>query len=65
MLLGDLRTFLRSKRVEKEDERVYVNSLFIETGLEADDLLRITLDIAKGLEYLSAKRVRLCNLLDL
>ena len=57
MLLGDLRSFLRSKRVEKDDERIYVNSQVIESGLGADDFIRINLDIARGLEYLSKKKV--------
>ena len=58
MLLGDLRSFLRSKRVEKDNEHIYVNSHVIESGLNADDFIRINLDVAKGLEYLSKKRVR-------
>ena len=57
MLLGDLRSFLRSKRLEKNNEHTYVNSQVIESGLGADDFIRMNLDIAHGLEYLLKKRV--------
>ena len=56
MLLGDLRSFLLSKRADQRDE-VYVNSKVIAAGLCADDFLHVGLDIARGLEHLSEKRV--------
>ena len=58
MLLGDLRSFLRGQRVEREDEKIYVNSAVIESGLGSDDFLHIILDIAKGLEHLKSIGVR-------
>ena len=57
MLLGDLRSFLLSKRADRRDE-VYVNSKVIAAGLCADDFLHVGLDIARGLEHLSEKKVK-------
>ena len=60
MLLGDLRSFLRSKRVKStasDDEHTYINSVTLDSGLSSSDFLHIALDVAKGVEYLSNNSV--------
>ena len=57
MLLGDLRSFLRTKRVDERSEAIYVNSKVIDSGLEQDDILNMNLDVARGVEYLKTKAV--------
>ena len=64
MLLGDLRSFLRTKRIDERNEAIYVNSKVIDSGLEQDDILNMNLDVARGVEYLKTKAVSVfgvCN----
>ena len=65
MLLGDLRSFLRTKRVDRDNEEVYVNSKVIDSGLEQDDILHMNLDIARGVEFLKTKAVSVVSIANM